>query len=335
MSVETLIALLGPLHPPFVHFAVACPILAFFAIALQGTWKKEWLGFAAAGLWIFAFLSALAAGVSGHLFSLHLGLESDFSILPPESADHGRLRDHVLWGSGASVFSFLTLWAAVKTFQGKPFSWNVQLLLGLASALLVGVTGHEGGEMVYGSEPSAAPVSAVLTPSAAASAGAEPAPAMKKKKAEAPSDLLSLTQDYRTALVKMNSRPWNSRTHGHRWVNTYVSRKAVAAYQEFDPLPEGSQVVKESFEDEGGKPSAIPGPLYVMVKGAGSSSPLTGGWQYALAWEKPVANNPENIQMPVKWLPGDPHLNSCVKCHNHFKSGDYLGGVPDGFEKKQ
>ena len=133
-------------------------------------------------------------------------------------------------------------------------------------------------------------------------------------------------------MVKMNSRSWNSRTHGHRWVNTYVSKEAVAAYQKSDTIPEGGLVIKESFEDSQGKPSQTPGPLYVMHKGPLSESPRTGGWQYALLWGNPVPGNPENIQGPVTWLPGERHLNSCVKCHGHFKEVDYLGGVPAGYE---
>ena len=129
----------------------------------------------------------------------------------------------------------------------------------------------------------------------------------------------------------MNSREWNSRTHGHRWVNTYVSKEAVKAYQNSDPMPGGAWVVKESFEDAGGKPSAVPGPLYVMRKGKASDSPSTGGWQFALQWDKPVAGNPEGIQGPVRWLPGDPHLSTCLKCHSHFRAADFLGGVPEGF----
>ena len=333
---ETLIALIGPLHPPLVHFAVACPILAFFAIAAQKVFRKEWLGEAAAALWSFAFLAALAAGISGHLFSLHLGFETRFSIIPPESAAQGRLRDHVWLGSFASLFAALTLWAAVRTFRDKPLPWNIQFILGLMTAVLAGLTGHEGGEMVYGSENTAPPA---LISKQADSAGqihenTNPAATTEVSLTPKTLDLLSLARGYRTHLVKMNTRPWNSRTHGHRWVNTYVSKEGMEAYQKSDVMPEGSRVVKESFEDADGKPSGQPGPLYIMVKGPTSSSPRTGGWQYALSWDNPVPGNPEKIQMPVQWLPGNPHLNSCAKCHNHFKLGDYLGGIPEGFEKK-
>ena len=302
---ELLVQLLGPLHPPLVHFAVASPILAFFALLTQRLWKKPWLSESAAALWVFTFLSALAALVSGHLFSLHLGMISQWSFLPPESAEKGHLRDHALLGTLAALSSFAVLWAAWRTFRGNPLSSNLQLSLGLVAAVLFGLTGHEGGEMTWEKE-------VVSTP--------------------AEVDLFTIVGDYRKDLVKMNSKPWNSRTHGHRWVNTYVSKEGAAVYKNGGALLEGSLVVKESFQDEGGKPSGTSGPLYVMRKGKEADSPETHGWQYALSWDQPAPGNPEGIQMPVKWLPGDPHLASCVKCHNHFKGTDFLGGVPDGFE---
>jgi hypothetical protein len=69
-----------------------------------------------------------------------------------------------------------------------------------------------------------------------------------------------------------------------------------------------------------------------MAKGRISDSPGTGGWRYALTWEKPAPGNPEKVQGPVTWLNGDAHLSSCMKCHGHFKGQDYLGGVPEGDE---
>ena len=310
---ETLVHLLGPLHPPLVHFAVACPILAFFAVIGQRFWKKPWLSYSAGALWIFGFLAALGALLTGHLFSLHLGMETQWAIIPPKTAMKGHLRDHALLGTFSFLFSILTVWASVKIIRNKPWPSGFLLFLGLTVAVLFGITGHEGGEMVYGAEDN---------PNVAASASPTP-PA---------GNLLEMTQNYSKVLVKMNSKTWNSRTHGHRWVNTYVSKEAVGAYKNSKLLPEGSLVVKESFENVDGKPSTTAGPLYVMLKGKASDSPSTGGWQFALQWDKPVPGNNEQIQTPVKWLPGDHNLNYCVRCHNRFKAADYLGGIPEGFE---
>ncbi len=309
---DTLIHFVGPLHPPLVHFPVVCPILAFLALTARIIWKKEWLAYSAAALWVITFFSAFAALISGHLFALHLGMVPNFSLFPPESAMKGQLREHALLGTASLLFSFLALAAARKIFQGRPWPLGLQLVLGFFLAVGFGLTGHEGGEMVYGLEENLS------------------VPAASLSSASSSEDLLVKVKNYRQTLVKMNSKLWRSKTHGNRWVNTYVSKEAVEAYKNSNPMPVGSLVVKESFEDKNGKPSEVEGPLYVMEKGQGSIE--TGGWRYALSWKKPVAGNPEGIHMPVQWLPGDDHLNSCVKCHNHFKTVDYVGGVPSGFD---
>lgn len=306
---ETLAQWFGPLHPPMTHFPIVCSILAVLAYGI-GAWKKaDWLLKAASTLWVLTFLSAVASMVLGHLFAHHLGMTVDWPLVPPPEILKGQLRFHALLGTAATLLSIGTLWGAWRMLQWKPWPFVLQLGLGIIVAALFGVTGHEGGEMVYGPEEES-PAASVA--SSAPSTG----------------DLFSLIQDYRQTMVKMNDRPWNSRTHGHRWVNTYVSKEAVDAYKNSGDLPEGAWVVKESFENDNGKASQVPGPLYVMHKGKLSDSPQTGGWQYALRWDKPVPDNPEHIQMPVTWLPGDNQLNSCVQCHNHFKTADYLGGVP-------
>ncbi|HEY5040119.1 MAG TPA: cytochrome P460 family protein, partial [bacterium] len=272
---------------------------------------KGWLFEATAWLWILTFLSSLAAGITGHLFSMHLGLEPNFTLIPPETVLKGVLQEHVLWAGGAILVSAVALVAAIKTLRQKPWSQGIQLVLGFSLAVLFGITGHEGGQMVF---------------------GASETPMVFTFNSSSSTSLLDQVAHYQRDFVKMNSRMWNSRTHGHRWVNTYVSKDAVLAYKNSNPTPEGALVVKESFENKEGQPSAVYGPLYVMAKGKVSDSAEIGGWQFALIWDHPASGNPENITHPVKWLPGDAHLASCVKCHNHFKATDYVGGIPEGYE---
>ena len=306
---ETLAHWFGPLHPPATHFPIVCSILAVLAFGM-GQWKKaDWLLKSASALWVITFFSAIASLGLGHLFAFHLGLISDWSVLPPPGALKGQLRFHALLGTLATLLSILTFIGAGRLVCGKTWPLSLQLISGLVLAALFGVTGHEGGEMVYGSDENPKTISAPSTSSAGG-------------------DFFSQVGNYRQNMARMNARPWNSRTHGHRWVNTFVSQEAASAYKNSQPLPEGTWVVKESFEDGGGKASQTPGPLYVMHKGKVSDSPQTGGWQYALRWDKPVTGNPESIQGPVTWLPGDANLASCIRCHNHFKDNDYMGGVP-------
>jgi uncharacterized membrane protein len=333
---DSLAQTLGWLHPPFTHFPIVCSILAVLAFGAGRICKQDWLLKSASALWILTFASAIPSVLLGHLFAHHLGLITQWSVLPPESALKGQLRFHALLGTLGLVVSAATLWGAIRLAQGKSGPFAIQLILGLATAVLFGAAGHEGGEMVYGSdEDTAAVATPVVTPVSAVPTPSVKHTPKKTKTSSAPQqDLMEKAKMNLGQLVKMNTKPWVSQTHGGRWVNTYVSPEAVKAYQNSDPLPVGVLVVKESFEDDGGKPSTVQGPLYVMQKGPKGSSPETHDWRYAMQWDQPVAGNPETISGPVTWLPGNASLNSCVKCHNHFHTVDEMGGVPDGVAVK-
>jgi uncharacterized membrane protein len=143
---------IGWLHPPATHFPIVCSILAILAFAVGHWMKKDWLLKSASALWILTFLTGVPSVVLGHLFAHHLGLTTQWSWLPPESALKGQLRFHALLGSLGLIVSAATLWGAVRLAQGKPGPFRLQLILGLATAVLFGAAGHEGGEMVYGSD---------------------------------------------------------------------------------------------------------------------------------------------------------------------------------------
>jgi uncharacterized membrane protein len=307
---ENLIHWLGPLHPVFIHFPIVCSILAFFALLGRSLWPKHEWNQAAAFLWTLTFFFGLLSLFSGHALALQFGILSQWSWIPPDSALQGQLQEHALWGTFSLIFTLILLAAAWKIFRDEAWPHWLNLSLALVLAIAFSVTGHEGGEMVYGFDREGAAASAATTGTI---------------------DLFDSLGNFHDNLVKMNNRPWNSRAHGHRWVNTYVSRDAVEAYKNSNPLPVGSWVVKESFEDDNGQPSGTLGPLYVMKKVALAEAPRTHGWLYAFKWDKPAPNNPERLKDAVKWLPGDGHLASCLKCHSHFKDEDYLGGIPEGY----
>lgn len=320
---ETLAHWFGPLHPPVTHFPVACSLLALVAWSLGTLYKTDWLLRSAGALGLISLAGALAGALTGHLFAHHLGMLSDWVLLPPETAMKGRLREHVELALVGTLFAGGGAWAAWGLLTGQKKNPTFTGIALAGAALFLGLAGHEGGEMVYESDEAVG----VVEPASSTPAITQAAPAA------AADDLWERVRDYRSNLVKMNATPWNSRTHGHRWVNTYVSKEAVKAYQASDPLPEGALVVKESFEDEDNKPSSVPGPLYVMEKGKVAGSSRSGGWRYALKWDKPVEGNAEKITMPTAWLPGDAHLASCLKCHSRYKAVDFVGGIPAGHEK--
>jgi uncharacterized membrane protein len=307
---------LGHLHPAVIHFPIVCPILALIALVFEFYWRKPWLSQIAAALWVITFFTSIVAFISGHGLSLQLGIVPQWSWAPPESALHGQLREHALWGSFSLIFSLIVLVAAWKIFRNRSWSLSVNLFLGLILTISFGLTGYNGGEMVYGFDHPSVPIATDANFTLAA-----------------PGDLFDSLGHFHETMVKMNTRPWNSRAHGRRWINTYVSKESVKDYKNTNPLPIGSLVVLETFEDENNQPSSVPGPLYLMKKGPLADSPRTKGWLYALRWDHPVANNPERIKEAVEWLPGDAHLNACLKCHSRFKDEDYMGGIPEGYQK--
>jgi hypothetical protein len=254
----------------------------------------------AAALWVVAFATCLPAIVTGQSFARHLGLVSGPSPIPPAQVLGGLLREHVLWGLAATALLAACAWGGVRLLRDKPWSPRWQGVLGLGAVLAVAATGHHGGEMVYGAAPDAVP---------GADAG-----------------IVERVSDYRKTLHRVSRSAWLSPTHGRRFVQTYVSKGAVAAYREGEPLPPGTLVVKDSYE---GTPDGPAGPLYIMEKGPKGSAPGTGDWSYALVWDEPTPGNPEGLSAPVTWRPGDPGLSSCIKCHARFKALDYMGGVPE------
>ncbi|MGH7738529.1 MAG: cytochrome P460 family protein [bacterium] len=314
---------LGWLHPPSAHFPIVCSILAPLAYLAGHYTKRDWLFKSAAALWILTLLTVIPTLILGHLFAYHLGLTHSWALLPPASALKGHLRFHALLGTLGFLASMGTFWGAIRLAQGKPWPFWGLLILGVATAGLLGAAGHEGGEMVFGSDHDA-PAS-VSTPKASPT---HPSVSTLRSSLPADNPLRRAKRDW-SGLVEINTRPWISKTHGGRWVNTYVSKNAVQAYRNSETLPMGALVVKKSFENDHGKPSTTAGPIYVMEKGPLADSPETGGWRFAMQWDVPVAGNPEKITGPVTWLPGNAALNSCAKCHGHFHSVDYMGGVPD------
>src|SRR5581483_3419098 len=142
----------GPLHPPLTHFPIVCSILAVLAFGAGSIQKKDWLLRSAGALWIVAFLTGVGSVLAGHLFAHHLGMMTDWTFLPPPEAMKGQLRFHALLGMGGLVLSLLTLRSAFRLLKGDPVHLGFLFTLGLGTAILFGLAGHEGGEMTYPEE---------------------------------------------------------------------------------------------------------------------------------------------------------------------------------------
>lgn len=130
--------------------------------------------------------------------------------------------------------------------------------------------------------------------------------------------------DYKS-WTKVNKEPVLSKTHGGRFVDTYVNAAGLEAYKNEDAdIPIGTVIVKSSWEAKDGKPSEVAGPLFVMARVDDNGEP---GWWYALHWEKvPEAWQSKVGAAQVYWRTPSAKAGYCSECHDNYPRE--LGGVP-------
>ena len=168
------------------------------------------------------------------------------------------------------------------------------LLVGFLWLGCWGLSGKLGGIMVFGNAD---------TNKAAAEAIAE-----KQNAAEAELPVRAL--DY-ASLEPMEPAPVRSKAHGNRWRRIWVTASGSDAYKAGKPLPPGAYAVLTTFEDDKGKPSFEPGPIYMKeMKADGTTA-------FAFYWAKvPEALQKEfGGQDAVYWRSPDPKLATCLGCH--------------------
>lgn len=134
---------------------------------------------------------------------------------------------------------------------------------------------------------------------------------------------LTVGRDY-LSYRKFTPQPFLSRAHGNRWVDVYVSAVGAEVYETGAEVPVGTIVVKTSWVDEGGAPSQVAGPIFVMEKRAPGYFPEHGDWYYAIHWEKPTGSFAKGG--PIYWQGKSPRVAYCYDgCHDNYERG--LGGL--------
>ena len=131
---------------------------------------------------------------------------------------------------------------------------------------------------------------------------------------------LDVGADYLT-YRKLTPEPFLSAVHGNRLVNVYASPDAAAAYLSGGEIPVNGVIVKDSFDNQAGKPGA-PGPVFVMQKRAPGYAPEHGDWYYGMYWASPtgkLAGKPLAVQGK------DAGVTYCIECHDSYDRG--LGGL--------
>lgn len=131
---------------------------------------------------------------------------------------------------------------------------------------------------------------------------------------------LQVGADY-ASYKKVSSGPFESPTHGKRFVEIYVNDIGAAAYQSEAELPVGTVIVKTSWEREGDAPSKTAGPLFVMEKRAPGYDTERNDWYYALHWaEVPESWTKKVGARQVYWQSPSPKVSYCHDCHENFEN---------------
>jgi hypothetical protein len=130
---------------------------------------------------------------------------------------------------------------------------------------------------------------------------------------------LEVGADYRSWKM-VNTQPFLSPTHGKRFVNIYVNEVGLAAYTGEAEFPVGTIIVKDSFESQGGKPSEVAGPLFVMEKRRAGYAPEHQDWYYALYWSNVPPDWVDRMGgvRQVHWRSPSPKIDYCWKCHENY-----------------
>ncbi len=118
---------------------------------------------------------------------------------------------------------------------------------------------------------------------------------------------------------KVNEQPVQSASHGGTVVFTYLNKKGEpAASNGKFPFPAGSVLVKEAFEDHGGKPGGM-SKVFVMEKRARGYDAANGDWHWAVVLPDGA------VAMTGNGKAGSP-TQFCGACHQQAKVNDYVFG---------
>ena len=141
----------GYLHPAVVHFPVALLSLAGLAIICSWMFGQSCVRFAYVCL-VLGAIGSVAAALMGWSFAEIRGLSGWTEMITSSSGEQQTNEFFHRWlGTLTAVASLVVAWMAHrcgKTDGARPgWGWKTGVLI---LAALVGIVGHQGGEMVYG-----------------------------------------------------------------------------------------------------------------------------------------------------------------------------------------
>ncbi len=133
-----------------------------------------------------------------------------------------------------------------------------------------------------------------------------------------------------TGWTRVNTSPYQSATHGSRYVNNYANKHAARRYTKFEKaglMPAGSVIAKDSFAVRPDGSTSL-GPLFVMEKMTAGFSPKAGNWRYTMIM-------PNGAVVGTTRGKGAANVKFCAECHMSMGEGqDSMTFLPEEFRKK-
>ncbi len=142
---------IGYFHPAIVHFPIALLSLAGMSVALSFFLGQRLIPFAYACLVIGA-IGAVVSAVMGWSFADIRGLAEWSTMISSKATEKESNEFFHRWlGTATAVGGVVVAWMAYRArdAEGKRPGWGWKLGT-LVLAMLVGMVGHQGGELVYG-----------------------------------------------------------------------------------------------------------------------------------------------------------------------------------------
>jgi hypothetical protein len=126
-----------------------------------------------------------------------------------------------------------------------------------------------------------------------------------------------------TGWRRYNTVPYQSATHGGRYVSNYANPAASAygAFEDVGVLPQGSIIAKDSFAVMCNGHIAA-GTLFLMEKMAAGWHPESGDWRYTLIM-------PDGNLIGETHGKGSANVGFCIECHVVMEDTDSLWLMPE------
>jgi len=139
------LAFLGEFHPQIVHTPIVMLIFSALFGILARLFDRDWLKKMSTVMLVVGFLGSFMAVQSGK--PAHRVPEHEQGVPEEEIDEHGENGERVMYLAGGALVAI----GLASRLTGTPAMvlGTAGLLLQIGSAVLVGITGHAGGELVY------------------------------------------------------------------------------------------------------------------------------------------------------------------------------------------